>query len=111
MRARAQGKRVAVSGSGNVAIYTVEKLLELGATVLTVSDSTGYVYFEDGLTKELLEAVNDHKVIKRGRLSDFKSGAHISQGVGIIILITKTLWKRENQGFTKSRIHYSGSMH
>ncbi|EIE22909.1 putative glutamate dehydrogenase [Coccomyxa subellipsoidea C-169] len=73
-----QGKRVAVSGSGNVAIYTVEKLLELGATVLTVSDSTGYVYFEDGLTKELLEAVNDHKVIKRGRLSDFKSGKFVA---------------------------------
>jgi glutamate dehydrogenase (NADP+) len=70
-----QGKRVAVSGSGNVAVYTVEKLLELGATVLTVSDSTGYVYFEEGMTKELLDAVNDHKVIKRGRLSNFKSGA------------------------------------
>ncbi len=69
---------MAVSGSGNVAVYTVEKLLELGATVLTVSDSTGYVYFEDGMTKELLDSVNDHKVIKRGRLSDFKSGAVLS---------------------------------
>ncbi|BDA50348.1 NADP-specific glutamate dehydrogenase [Coccomyxa sp. Obi] len=73
-----QGKRVVVSGSGNVAVYTVEKLLELKATVLTVSDSTGYVYFEDGMTKELLDSVNDHKVIKRGRLSDFKSGKFVA---------------------------------
>lgn len=64
-----------VSGSGNVAVYTVEKLLELGATVLTVSDSTGYVYFEEGMTTKLLDAVNTHKVIKRGRLSDFPKGA------------------------------------
>jgi glutamate dehydrogenase/leucine dehydrogenase len=66
---------VAVSGSGNVAIYTVEKLLELGATVLTVSDSTGYVYFEEGITVDLLHSINDHKVVKRGRLSDYPKGA------------------------------------
>ena len=41
-----QGKRVALSGSGNVATYAVEKLLELGAVPVTVSDSTGYIYFE-----------------------------------------------------------------
>ena len=74
-RARAQGKRVAISGSGNVAVYTVEKLLELGAVPLTVSDSSGYVFFEEGMSSEDLEAVNTHKVINRGRLSDFKSGA------------------------------------
>lgn len=70
-----QGKRVAVSGSGNVAVYTVEKLLELGAIPLTVSDSTGYVYFEEGITTELLASINEHKVIKRGRLSDYPEGA------------------------------------
>ncbi len=65
---------MAVSGSGNVAVYTVEKLLELGAIPLTVSDSTGYVYFEDGITTDILESINDHKVIKRGRLADYKKG-------------------------------------
>ena len=66
---------MAVSGSGNVAVYTVEKLLELGAIPLTVSDSTGYVYYKDGMTKEDLDAVNEHKVIQHGRLTDFKTGA------------------------------------
>ena len=70
-----QGKRVAVSGSGNVAVYTVEKLLELGAVPLTVSDSTGYVYYAEGMTKEDLDAVNEHKVVQHGRLTDFKTGA------------------------------------
>ena len=72
---RTQGKRVAVSGSGNVAVYTVEKLLELGAVPLTVSDSTGYVYYAEGMTKEDLAAVNEHKVVQHGRLTDFKTGA------------------------------------
>ena len=69
-----QGKKVAVSGAGNVAIYTAEKLLEFGATVLTMSDSSGYVYFEKGITREQLTAVDTHKVANRGRLSDFKEG-------------------------------------
>ena len=46
VRVHRQGKRVALSGSGNVATYAVEKLLELGAVPVTVSDSTGYIYFE-----------------------------------------------------------------
>lgn len=69
-----QDKRVAVSGAGNVAIYTAEKLLEYGATVLTMSDSTGTVYFSEGITREQLTAVDTHKVANRGRLSDFKEG-------------------------------------
>jgi glutamate dehydrogenase/leucine dehydrogenase len=48
-----QGKRVLISGAGNVATYAAEKLLELGATVLTLSDSTGYVYEPEGFTKEV----------------------------------------------------------
>lgn len=68
-----QGKRVAVSGSGNVAIYTIEKLLELGAIPVTASDSNGYIYEENGLTKELLEHLNDVKVVKKGTLKDYKS--------------------------------------
>ena len=65
---------MAVSGSGNVAVYTVEKLLELGAIPLTVSDSTGYVYYSEGMTKDDLAAVNEHKVVQHGRLTDFKTG-------------------------------------
>ncbi|CAL5229166.1 g12441 [Coccomyxa viridis] len=72
-----EGKKVAVSGAGNVAIYTAEKLLEFGATVLTMSDSSGYVYFEKGITREQLTAVDTHKVANRGRLSDFKEGKFV----------------------------------
>lgn len=67
-----KGKRVAVSGAGNVSIYAVEKCLELGATVLTVSDSKGYIYESEGISKELLDHINDVKVAKRGSLSDVK---------------------------------------
>lgn len=71
-----------MSGSGNVAVYTVEKLLELGAIPLTVSDSTGYVYYADGMTKDDLEAVNEHKVVQHGRLTDFKTGVRASPSAG-----------------------------
>jgi len=47
-----KGKRVAISGAGNVATYAAEKCLQLGATVITLSDSTGYVYEPEGFTKE-----------------------------------------------------------
>ena len=69
-----------MSGAGNVAIYTAEKLLEFGATVLTMSDSSGYVYFEKGITREQLTAVDTHKVANRGRLSDFKEGESLQPG-------------------------------
>ena len=66
-----------ISGSGNVAVYTVEKLLELGAIPLTVSDSKGYVYEPDGFTTESLHAISDHKVTKRIPLTEYetKTGA------------------------------------
>lgn len=70
-----QGKKVAVSGAGNVSIYAVEKCLELGATVLTMSDSKGYIYEPEGFTKEMLDHVNDVKVAKRGSLSDCKTSS------------------------------------
>jgi glutamate dehydrogenase (NADP+) len=54
-----QGKRVAVSGAGNVATYAAEKLLELGATVITLSDSTGYVFEPEGFTKEVSTDIDD----------------------------------------------------
>lgn len=68
-----QGKRVAVSGSGNVAIYAAEKLLELGAKVITLSDSNGTFVEEDGFTREGLDAVDDLKVARKGKLTEYKS--------------------------------------
>ena len=67
-----QGKRVAISGAGNVAIYAAEKTMELGGIVITMSDSGGALLFEDGLSKEQLEEINELKVVKKGKLSDYK---------------------------------------
>ena len=61
-----EGKRCLVSGSGNVAQYTVEKLLDLGAKPITLSDSGGFVYDKDGIDREKLEWVMDLKEVRRG---------------------------------------------
>jgi glutamate dehydrogenase (NADP+) len=66
-----EGKRCLVSGSGNVAQYTAEKLLDLGATVLTLSDSSGYVYDEKGIDKAKLAFVMELKNERRGRISEY----------------------------------------
>ena len=63
------GLRCAVSGSGNVAQYTVKKLLEVGAKVLTMSDSNGVLFFEDGMTQDDVNKIFECKNVKRGRLS------------------------------------------
>jgi glutamate dehydrogenase (NADP+) len=63
-----KGKRVVISGSGNVAQYTVEKCIEMGAKVLTVSDSSGYVYDEKGIDAEKLAYILDLKNVKRERI-------------------------------------------
>ncbi len=60
-----------VSGSGNVAQYTVEKLLQLGAKPVTLSDSDGYIYDEAGITTEKLHFVMDLKNIRRGRIREY----------------------------------------
>ena len=65
------GKTCLVSGSGNVAQYTVEKLLELGAKVVTLSDSGGYIYDPDGIDREKLAFVMDLKNVRRGRISEY----------------------------------------
>jgi len=65
-----KGKVCAVSGSGNVAQYTVEKLLELGAKVVTMSDSNGFIYDEDGIDGKELKCVFDLKNVRRGRIKD-----------------------------------------
>ena len=66
------GMRCAVSGSGNVAQYASHKLLELGAKVLTLSDSNGVMLFEDGLTMKDWETVMECKNVKRARLSSLE---------------------------------------
>ena len=66
-----EGKTCLVSGSGNVAQYTTEKIIELGGRVVTLSDSSGYIYDEQGIDRERLEFVMDLKNIRRGRISDY----------------------------------------
>jgi glutamate dehydrogenase (NADP+) len=60
-----------VSGSGNVAQYTVEKLIQLGAKAVTLSDSSGYIYDEAGIDKEKLEFILDLKNVRRGRIKEY----------------------------------------
>jgi glutamate dehydrogenase (NADP+) len=66
-------KTVSISGSGNVAQFAAEKAMELGAKVLTLSDSQGTLYVKTGFTEETLALVKEHKNIKRGRLSALAS--------------------------------------
>lgn len=66
-----EGKTVVISGSGNVAQYACEKAIELGAKVVTFSDSDGYIYDEDGITTEKLEFVKELKNEKRGRIKEY----------------------------------------
>jgi len=66
-----EGQRVSISGSGNVAQYAAEKALDLGARVLTLSDSGGTVVDSDGFSPERLRALMHLKNVQRGRLSDF----------------------------------------
>jgi glutamate dehydrogenase (NADP+) len=66
-----EGKTCLVSGSGNVAQYTIEKLLDFGARPLTVSDSTGYVYDEAGIDRDKLKFVMDLKNVRRGRIKEY----------------------------------------
>ena len=66
-----KGKIVAVSGSGNVAQYATEKATQLGAKVVTLSDSEGYIYDSEGITAEKLAFVMELKNVKRGRISEY----------------------------------------
>jgi glutamate dehydrogenase (NADP+) len=66
-----QGKICLVSGSGNVAQYTVEKINELGGKVVTLSDSNGYVYDEAGIDKKKLDYVMELKNVRRGRIKEY----------------------------------------
>ena len=64
-------KTCLVSGSGNVAQFTVEKILQLGGKVLTLSDSSGYIYDEEGIDQEKLNFVKQLKNIRRGRIQEY----------------------------------------
>ncbi len=65
------GKRCLVSGSGNVAQFTAEKIIQLGGLVLTMSDSSGYIYDEEGLDQAKLERIKHLKNIRRGRIEEY----------------------------------------
>lgn len=65
------GKTCLVSGSGNVAQFAVEKILELGGRVITLSDSSGYIYDEEGINPDKLEYVKQLKNIRRGRMREY----------------------------------------
>ncbi|MBE6310194.1 MAG: NADP-specific glutamate dehydrogenase [Bacteroidales bacterium] len=66
-----KGKKVAISGSGNVATYTAKKLLSLGAKVVTMSDSNGTIYVPEGISEEQLDYIFKLKNIYRGRIKEF----------------------------------------
>ena len=75
-----KGKTVAISGSGNVAIYACEKAQQLGAKVVTMSDSNGYIYDKDGIDLNLVKEI---KEVRRGRISEYakeKSSAVYTEG-------------------------------
>ncbi|MDP8292273.1 MAG: NADP-specific glutamate dehydrogenase, partial [Candidatus Orphnella occulta] len=77
-----KGKTCVVSGSGNVAQYTIEKLNELGAKVVTLSDSSGFIYDPKGITEEKLAFVMELKNVKRGRIKEYadKYGVEYHEG-------------------------------
>ena len=66
-----EGKTVLISGAGNVAQYTAEKVLQLGGKVLTMSDSDGYIYDPDGIDREKLDYIMELKNIYRGRIYEY----------------------------------------
>lgn len=77
-----KGKTVAISGSGNVAQYATEKVIELGGKVVTLSDSSGTVYDPDGIDAEKLQFVMELKNVKRGRIREYaeKYGVEYLEG-------------------------------
>lgn len=77
-----KGKTVLVSGSGNVAQYTIEKLLELGAKPLTCSDSDGYIYDPDGIDEEKLTYIMELKNIERGRIREYAEKYNVKYVAG-----------------------------
>ena len=71
-----EGKRCVVSGSGNVALYTSAKIMQLGGTVVAMSDSSGVIHVKDGMTQEQLDWLIDLKEHRRGRIKEFADHFH-----------------------------------
>ncbi|RVK42759.1 NADP-specific glutamate dehydrogenase [Sinorhizobium meliloti] len=80
-----EGKRVTVSGSGNVAIYTMEKVIEFGGKIVACSDSNGYVVDEDGIDLELVKEI---KEVRRERISEYAR----LKGAGTHYIATGSVW-------------------
>jgi len=80
------GKRVAVSGSGNVAQYATEKINQLGGKVVTLSDSNGFIVDDDGISGEKWDFIMDLKNVRRGRIKEYAdnfTGAKFYEGTGV----------------------------
>ena len=84
-----KGKTVCISGSGNVAQYAAEKIIQLGGKVITLSDSSGYILDSDGINKEKLAFVMDLKNNKRGRIS-----AYVDTYTSAQFFANKTPWEQ-----------------
>ena len=81
-----EGKTVLVSGSGNVAQYATEKVIDLGGKVVTLSDSSGFIHDPDGINKEKLDFVFDLKNVRRGRIKEYVEqykSASFHEGTGV----------------------------
>jgi glutamate dehydrogenase (NADP+) len=81
-----EGKKVVVSGSGNVAIYAIEKIQQLGGTVVACSDSGGYVYDEKGLDLDLVKEI---KLVRRGRIGEYPA----ERGGTARYLAARSVWE------------------
>ena len=82
-----ENKTVVISGSGNVAQYSCQKAIELGAKVVSLSDSSGYIYDKEGITKEKLDFVFELKNIRKGRIKEYADAfnCEFSQGAPWLI--------------------------
>src|SRR5436190_10720461 len=81
------GKTAVISGSGNVATHAAEKIVQLGGTVLTLSDSGGFVHDPDGITQDKIDWVKAHKTKRRGRIADY-----VEEFPGATFHAAKTPW-------------------
>jgi glutamate dehydrogenase (NADP+) len=77
-----EGKKVLISGAGNVAQYAAEKVLQLGGKVMTMSDSDGYIYDPDGIDREKLDYIMELKQVYRGRIKEYADKYPTAKYVG-----------------------------
>jgi glutamate dehydrogenase (NADP+) len=82
-----EGKTCLVSGSGNVSTYTAEKIIDLGGVVVTMSDSSGFVYDKDGVDADKLKYIIDLKVNRRGRISEY------AEEYGVPFFVDERPWR------------------